>query len=69
MKQRLLAFIKAIHVLKINNINFNCDKLDIIIYIIAMAEATKSKLAENLFLIEKQMASGLPVTLTKVLAN
>ena len=69
MKYRLLAFIKAIHVLKINNINFNCDKLDTIIYIIAIAEANKSKLAENLFLIEKQMAPGLPVAVTKVLAN
>ena len=66
---RLLAFIKAIHVLKINNIDFNCDKLDIIINSIAMAEAPKSRLAEKPFLIEKQMAPGLPVTLTKDLAN
>jgi hypothetical protein len=54
-----MGFIKSIHVLEINNINFNCDKLDIIINSIAMPEATKSKLAEKLFLIEKQMAPGL----------
>ena len=54
-----MGFIKSIHVLEINNINFNCDKLDIIINSIAMPEATKSKLAEKLFLIEKQMAPVL----------
>ena len=77
-----MGFMKSNHVLGINNINLNCDKLDIIINSIAMPEATKSKLTEKLFLIEKQMAPGLLnllvfyqiyltllVTLTKVLAN
>ena len=39
MKRRLFGIYKINSVLEINNINFDCDKLDIIKNCIVMAEA------------------------------